>query len=144
MTLMKLNDTLFPGISNVLDNPFQEFFKTNGILNKMPAVNIRETKKDYIIELAVPGMKKDYFKISVEGKQLIVSSEKTTRDEEKNEDGAYTRREFGHVSFQRSFSLNNELDADKITARYDNGILYVSVPKKEVEKKKETRFIKIS
>lgn len=107
----------------------------------MPAVNIKETDSEVAIEMAVPGMKKSDFNIDLDDNLLTVSAEVKTENEDKNEN--YTRREFGYRSFKRSFNLPETVDAEKISARYNEGILILNLPKKE-EVRKPAKTIKIS
>lgn len=95
----------------------------------IPAVNITEHKDAYEVSLAVPGMKKDDFKIDVAGNMLTISSEKEETKEE--EDKKFTRKEYNYSSFSRSFTLPEEINREKINAKYDNGILKISLPRKE-------------
>lgn len=99
----------------------------------VPAVNITDNRDDYIVSLAAPGMKKDDFKINVEGNMLTISCEKEEKKEEN--DAAFTRKEYNYSSFSRSFTLPDEVNKDKIEANYDDGILKLVLPKKEEAKK---------
>ena len=118
------------------------FSSTNTTL---PAVNIRENDDRYEIEVAAPGMKKGDFQIKLDNNQLTISSEKKTGNEEKPSDGNYYRREFSYQSFMRTFTFSEqEIEGDKITATYADGILKVYLPKKEEVKPKPAREIKIS
>lgn len=110
----------------------------------LPAVNIRETADAFEVEMAAPGMTKSDFKIELDNNMLTISSERKTKNEEKDGD-RYTRREFSYQSFQRSFQLPKDVvDAEKIQARYDNGLLHLVIPKKEEVKKRPPRTIQIS
>jgi HSP20 family protein len=110
----------------------------------IPAVNIKETNDSYEVELAAPGMKKEDFMIRLDGQNLVISSEKSA-EFETGEKGQYTNREFSYQSFSRTFKLANEiLDTEKIQAKYENGVLQLSVPKKESAKQKEPKLIQIS
>ena len=102
----------------------------------LPAANIRETDKDYNIELAVPGMKRDDFTIEVDENMISISSEKEENINEEKEN--YQRREYNYSSFNRSFRLPEAVKADSIKAQYDNGVLHIKVPKAEqnVQRKK--------
>ena len=90
-----------------------------------PAVNIAETEGDFTIELIVPGLQKEDFKIEVKDNQLHVWSESKAQDGEKK----YRRQEYGYRNFKRSFTLPNTVDTENISAKYIDGILYVVVPK---------------
>ncbi len=108
-----------------------------------PAVNVKETDNDFMIEVAAPGLDKKDFKVDVDNHVLTISSEKEFKNEEK-EDGRYMRREFGYASFNRSFSLPEAVDAEKIKAKHKDGILMISIPKKEEAKRKPAKQIEIS
>ena len=95
----------------------------------LPAVNIIEKEKEYKIELAVPGMRKDHFEIEMEEGILSISA---NRDEEKtSEKGKFTRREFSYNSFRRSFTIPESVDPAKIDANYVEGVLFISLPKRK-------------
>jgi HSP20 family protein len=107
----------------------------------VPATNILEDEKQFEIQLAAPGMKKEDFNLNVDNQVLSVSYGK--KEEEKEEDN-YLRREFGMDSFTRSFSIPKTTDAENISARYEQGILYISVPKLNPEKARLSRSIEIA
>lgn len=94
---------------------------------KMPAVNVKDNEKNYEIEVAAPGMKKEDFHLSVENKILTITAE--IKEEKEVKDDTYTRREFVSSSFTRSFSLPENIDENNIQAHYEDGILRVTVPK---------------
>lgn len=108
----------------------------------LPKVNIRETAEEYFVEMAVPGMKKNDFKIELDNHLLQISNEMKEEKETKEEN--YTRREFGYSSFKRSFNLPETIDDTKIKAEYIDGVLSVHLPKKEEAKQKPPRTINIS
>ena len=108
----------------------------------MPAVNIKETKEDFEVEVAAPGMKKDDFKIELDNNLLVISSEKEEKHEDK-EGGEFTRREFSYQSFKRSFTLPKTIEDKKIKANYKEGVLSIKLPKKEEAKEKPKRMIEI-
>lgn len=101
----------------------------------VPAVNIKENKNDFTVSMAVPGMKKDDFKIELDGNMLTISSEKEENKEEK--ESKYTRKEYSYSSFSRSFTLPEDVNREAINAAYNDGVLVLTLPKKE-EVKKET------
>lgn len=129
---------LFPGI---LDSE-GDLFDFNGGSILIPDANIIENEKAYSIELAAPGLERNDFKVEVNNGVLTISAEKEeeTKEEHKN----YKRREFSYNSFTRSFSLPDNSLPDKIEAKYDNGILRVVLPKKEVSLSKPAKEIKVS
>ena len=109
----------------------------------LPAVNIKEANEAFHVEIAAPGMNKKDFKVELEGNLLTISSEKS-QEREENEGDKYSRKEFSYQSFQRSFNLPKDVvDAEKINAKYEDGILQLVIPKKEEAKQKSPRLIQI-
>jgi len=106
-----------------------------------PLANILDHEKDFTIELAVPGMSKDDFKINLDNDILSISVER--QEVEEKEEKNFTRREFRYDGFCRSFSLPDIVDQEKIKADYKNGVLSVLLPKSD-EAKIKGREIKIS
>jgi len=149
MVLMKRNNQAFPSLPSLFDNLWSRdwmdwanvnFSDTN---TTIPAVNVKEDDNAFAIEVAAPGMKKDDFRINLDGNLLTISSERKHEKEEKNSN--YTRREFSYQSFQRSFTLPEQVaDSEKVSARYQDGILHIDIPKREEAKPKPAREIKIS
>jgi HSP20 family protein len=106
-------------------------------------VNVKEDNDNFMIEVAAPGMTKEDFSINYDNGRLTVGSER--KNEKKNEDENFTRREFSYQSFQRSFNVpENVISGDKISANYKDGILIITLPKREEVKPKPSREIKIS
>lgn len=134
--------------SNLLPDFFNDFLDNNWLSDtfneskNVPAVNISETGDSYKIDVAAPGLAKEDFNIGIDGKILTVSCEKEQKTEENDE--KYMRREFSYSSFSRSFTLPECADEDKINAVHQNGVLQITVPKKEEEKEKTKRIIDIS
>lgn len=129
MTLLKPYNSLLPSEFNDL---FEDRL-TNGWLDRefrqsLPAVNIKENKKEFNIEFASPGYNKKDFKIDLDEDVLTISAEK--QEEKKEERDSFTRKEFSYNSFSRSFTLPQTVMADKIDAKYNDGILKLSIPKK--------------
>ena len=144
-TLVRQNAFLPSLLEDFFNRDWADSTLANGNYSAtLPAVNVRETNDDYIIEVAAPGMKRDEFKVELDNNVMTISS---TR-EEKQEDqanGEYTRREFNYQSFQRSFTLpENKVEGEKISARYMDGILHITVPKKDEAKVKPVKQISIS
>ena len=107
----------------------------------LPAVNVKENEKVYEVELAAPGFNKKDFTISIDNGLLIVSAE-SRQENEKKEDN-YTRREFGYTSFSRSFNLPANTNEEGIQAKYEEGILKLSIAKKGLPEKKSKKPIEI-
>ncbi len=124
--------------------PWNEWFDEGGLwgrIMKVPAVNITEDKKEYLVSLAVPGMKKDDFKIDIDGNMLTISSEKEeTREETEKK---FTRKEYSYSSFSRSFTIPEEINMEKIEARYEDGVLKIALPRKEEVKKLSPKHIAV-
>lgn len=121
--------------------PWNEWFGNNGRMANLPAVNITENKNDYEVALAVPGMKKDDFKIDVDGNILTISSEKEENKEE--QDKKFTRKEYSYSSFRRSFTLPDEVNKEKIEAQYEAGVLKLVLPRNEEAKKTTAKKIAV-
>jgi HSP20 family protein len=120
-----------------------DFFPVlNGKNSSMPAVNIREDDKKYLLDLAIPGIDKKDLKIDMEDEVLTISSE--SKNEHEDEVDGYKRKEFSYSSFCRSFQIPENVNKDKIEASYRDGILSVTLPKAEEEKSKLSRQVKIS
>lgn len=143
----RTSNVSLPNWSNWLDDIFNRdlpsVFTSNfntGI--SLPQVNIKETADAFMVEIAVPGLKKSDFHIDLDSQLLSISTEMREENEEKDEH--YTRREFGYASFKRSFTLPESVNEDKINASYNEGILSIHLPKKEEAKQKPARSITIS
>ncbi|MBT8263119.1 MAG: Hsp20/alpha crystallin family protein [Bacteroidia bacterium] len=142
MKVVKRNTGWFPSIfdefftDNRLDVPNYENFS-------IPAVNIQENLTNFVIELAVPGLEKENIAIEVEENVLKVSSEVTSKTETEDTDRKFTRKEFSYNNFSRSFTLPETVDVENIVASYKDGVLMVTIPKKE-EQKALKKMVEIS
>jgi HSP20 family protein len=125
--------------NDMFDWSNRNFSNTNTTL---PAVNIKEDKDNFEVEMSAPGFGKNDFQIELHNSQLTISSEKKIEDETK-EGQRFTRREFSYQSFSRSFTLPETVESEKITAKYENGILNITIPKKEEAKPKPAKQIEI-
>src|SRR4249920_2011582 len=134
MTLVKVNNPInrsFDGLMNELFNELPISFGKSlreDVLH-FPPVNIVEKDDLYHIELSAPGMDKADFNVKLDGKVLTISSEK--KEEKKQENEKMIRKEYNYRSFKRSFTVDEKIDATNISARYENGILKLDLPKKE-------------
>ena len=117
-----------PSVFDDFFKPWDDWFDggLSGRVMNIPAVNITDQKDDYLVSLAAPGLKKEDFNIDVDGNMLTISCEKEAK---------YTRKEYSYSSFERSFTMPDGVNKDKIEARYENGLLKLSLPKKEEVKK---------
>ena len=137
MTLVKVNNNLGRSFDGMMKDLFNEFPTTvaktfrEDVMN-FPPVNIVEKIASYQVELSAPGFEKADFAIKLEGNLLNIGTEKK---EEKNEEtDKMIRREFTYKGFKRSFTIDEKIDVENICAKYENGILKLELPKKEVLK----------
>ncbi|MGY5847487.1 Hsp20/alpha crystallin family protein [Salegentibacter sp. HM20] len=147
MSLIKRNET------NWLPSVFDDMFKTdwlggttnvNSIGTSIPAVNIMETEDEFSVEVAAPGKTREDFNIELDNDVLTISSEEKKETETTDKKGRYTRKEFSYSNFKRAFSLPDTVDSEKIAASYKDGVLNISLPKKEEAKVQPKRMIEIS
>ncbi len=152
MTIVKWKRPSYEGQLNnpaIFNSPFSGLFEnflggdflTRDYASFVPAVNVSEEQGHYLLELSAPGFQKEDFKIELKDGVLVVSAQHQISEETKNKN--YTRKEFAYGSFQRNFSLPEEANEETIDAKYENGILKISLTKKE-EVKKTAKEIKIS
>ncbi len=145
MTLVRRFNNPRPEIANFFDDFFGgDMFSPRATMGHrtVPAVNVQETEDDYQIEVAAPGLKKDDFKVEVNNNVLTISCEKEDSSEDKGK--GFSRREFCYTGFSRSFAIpRNEVDESKIDASYKDGILKITLHKREEVKPKPARMITI-
>jgi HSP20 family protein len=121
---------------NNLDRFFEDDFWSSDLAGKnnprgnVP-VNIQETDKSFEMELYAPGLNKSDFQLNIEGDMLTVSFQKKTEKNQESEQKGWVRQEYSLQNFSRSFSLGDTVNSAKIQARYENGVLYIELPKKE-------------
>lgn len=142
MNLVKKNASngLFP---SVMDELFKDMLGGTQYVNRMvPPVNIRETDNNYTVELMAPGMRKEDFNIEIDNELLTISSEFKSENNTQ-EEGKFTRREFSYSSFKRTFTLPETVKEEDIQAAYQEGILKIVLPKKEEALPKPKRMIEI-
>lgn len=141
MSLVKRNNAVW--LPNLLD----EFLKPDffgGVQNlhsTNPAVNITDNEKEFVLELAAPGRKREDFNLEVNENVLTISSE--SKSENQVKENNYTRREFNYSSFKRAFTLPETVNEDDIKAGYEDGVLRITLPKKEEALPKPKRLITI-
>lgn len=134
-TLIKTlaNDNTLPGLFSSIFNDSELYANAKKSLS-LPATNVKESDLNFSLEIAAPGLKKEDFKINLTDNRLTISVEKKEETEEKTDN--YHRREFSFGEFSRSFKLPNTVDVKKIEATYEDGILHIALPKKEVAEPK--------
>jgi len=145
MTLVKVNNPLSKTFDGMMRDLFNEF---PAAINKtvredvlhFPPVNIVEKTASYQVELAAPGFEKADFNVKLDGKILTISTEK--KEETNESTDKMIRKEFSYRAFSRSFTIDEKIDAENISAKYENGILKLDLPKKE-DLKAGTREINI-
>lgn len=138
------------GMSKWVDDLFENFFNrplagfdSREVMFSQPSVNVREENNEFVVEVAAPGLAKEDFHLEIEKGYLVIRTEKEQQEEEKSDNGKYTRREFNYTRFQRSFLLPETIDPDAITAKYESGILNIHLPKMEMAKKESVKSIEI-
>ena len=135
--------TFNPSVFNDFFKPWNEWFMDKkGMMSSVPAVNIKEADGKYQVMLAAPGLKKDDFHVEVDGNLVTISAE--TKSEKEEKEDQYTRKEYSYSSFSRTFTLPENVEKDKIEARYENGELKLVLPKKENASKSNKQEIKIN
>ena len=147
-TTLMTNRDLFPALPSLIEDFFNKTWMDTTAPQRfgystLPAVNIHETNDSFEIEVAAPGLKREQFNVEWNNFVLTISAEIKTDEQKENEH--FKRREFYYGSFERSFALpENKVDGERIQAKYVDGILQVTVPKKEEAKVKPARQIAIS
>jgi HSP20 family protein len=136
MTLVKLNkannSNLNPWLTDVLGSVFNESIHNAPYISRVPAVNIAENANEFHIELAAPGLKKDDFKITLDKNKLSVTVNR--KNENPDDVKKFSKQEFSYNNFEKSFTLPDSVDFSKIDAKYEDGILVLTIAKKEEAK----------
>ncbi|MFN5031581.1 MAG: Hsp20/alpha crystallin family protein [Flavobacteriia bacterium] len=155
MSTILRRDGLFPSASLApsFDLLVDDFFNRDllgyndrnfpAIGSRIPSANIEETPKSFKIELAAPGLRKEDFNVELKNNILTIASEREESSEEKDEEGRIRRKEFNFSSFQRSFTLPETANEEKIEATYKDGILHLEVAKKRTDSPKSAKKIDI-
>ena len=135
--------------TNLMSNFFDDFFDTNWMpkMNSTaPTVNVKEDVEKFTMEIAVPGLKKEYCRVNVTNQgclEVKLENKMEHKDEDKKEH--YLRREFYYTNFEQTYALPENVDPEKITAKVDNGILRIEMPKfSKKEEDKQRRLIEIA
>jgi HSP20 family protein len=144
MTLVKFgngqkNYPVNPFFNDVFDSILNDTFIGDKLISRVPAVNIAENENEFHIELAAPGLKKEDFKINLDKNVLSVSADKKVENVEGTK---FSKREYNYTSFTRSFTLPESVDHSKIDAEYTDGVLTLTVAKRE-EAKFQSREIAV-
>ena len=130
-----------------LPTVFNDLFDVN-LMPRMntqaPAINVLESEKSYTVEVAAPGMKKEDFSVNINGEgNLIVKMERKEEQNEDNKNAHYLRREFSYAKYEQTLILPDDVEKHKISAKMDNGVLYIELPKTEPAAQKVERQIEI-
>ncbi len=147
--MLPVKSNLLPTLSRFFDDDWNNLFdwsnrNYSATQSTLPSVNIKENADNFVVEMATQGMKKEDFLIELHNNTLTIKSELKNESVTKENEN-YTRKEFSYQSFQRSFNLNNRVvDDANIEAKYENGILCLTLPKKEEAKEKPARMIQIA
>ena len=142
-TIKRQNQNWLPSIFNDFFN--DEWNPMRTAMSAAPAINVKESDKAFEIEMAVPGMTKEDFKVHVNDKdQLVVSVEKKNEKKEEDKSSKFLRREFNYTRFEQALLLPENVDREAITAKVCSGVLHVVLPKlDDVPAKEPTRVIEI-
>lgn len=129
-------------VDNIFQNSLRRFFDDSFFEQGMSPmasgsipVNVRETDQQYELDLVAPGCRKEDFNIDLNDNMLTISFEQKAEKKEENENAGWVRKEFTQRSFSRSFTLNDMVDINRISATYTDGILHLVLPKNENSKK---------
>ena len=144
MTLARRNNTTPSLFDRFFDNDFFDWSNKNFSLTNttLPSINIKEYEDKFEVELAAPGFKKSDFKVEINNGQLNICSEKKSENESEDNEN-YRVKEFSYQSFNRSISLPETVNEDKVSAKYEDGLLKLQIPKKDEAKAKPAKEIKI-
>jgi HSP20 family protein len=133
--------------NNWIPTVFNDFFDTDFMPRAnctAPAINVKETDKAYVVELAAPGMKKEDFNVHINDEgNLIIKMEKKNENKEEDKSARYLRREFSYSKFEQTLLLPDDVKREDIKAHVENGVLTVELPKQVEEKVKLSRQIEI-
>ena len=130
-----------------LPTMFEDFFNTDFMPRAnttAPAVNVKEDEKSYVMELAAPGIKKEYCRVSINDEgNLTIAIENKQEHKHEDKHHHYLRREFSYSNYEQNYMLPDDVEKDKISAKVEDGILTVVLPKVEKEEKKTTKSIEV-
>lgn len=128
-----------------LPEVFNDFFNTDfmpKVNATAPAINVKESDKDYQVELAAPGLKKEDFSVNInDDGNLVIKMEKKEENKEENKATHFLRREFSFSKYEQTLILPDDVEKEEIRAKMENGVLTIDLPKLAVSQKKPTRQI---
>ena len=130
-----------------LPTVFNDFFNTDYMPKASctaPAINVTESDKDYTVELAAPGLKKEDFKVNInDDGNLVIKMEQKQEQKEEDKSRHYLRREFSYSKYEQTLILPDDVEKEQISAKVDNGVLTIDLPKTAAAQKKPARQIEI-
>ena len=133
--------------NNWLDNAFNDFFDDSAMKrmnSTAPAVNVREDETAYIMEVAVPGIKKEFCRVDINNDgDLNIAIENKMEHKEDNKKERYLRREFSYTNYQQTYSLPDNVNKEGISAKVTDGVLIIQLPKIEKVEQKVQRKIEV-
>lgn len=140
--------TMYPVLRNAmnwLDNSFDDMFNNDSWMPKMsvtaPAINVKENKDEYDIELAAPGTTKDDFNVNLDNDgNLVIKMEHKDDKKDENKKEHYLRREFSYSNYEQALTLPDDVEKDKIGAKVENGVLHVTLPRTQKAEKEIKRI----
>ena len=134
--------------NNWLSNTFDDMFNTNFMPRAnatAPAINVKETENEYEVEVAAPGLKKDDFQMNIDNEgNLSIKMEQKNEEKKEDKKSHYLRREFSYSKYEQTLILPDNVNKEGISAKVDNGVLNVTLPKLEETKAKVQRQIEIA
>lgn len=132
-----MNRTWFPTL-------FDDFFENNEWMPRLnattPAVNVKESSKEYTMDIAAPGIKKEYCRVNLDHDgNLTVAIENKLEHKEEDKKEHYLRREFSYSNYQQAYTLPDNVDKEHISAKVENGVLTINIPKLSVKEEAKTQ-----
>ncbi|MCC8180441.1 MAG: Hsp20/alpha crystallin family protein [Planctomycetes bacterium] len=142
-TLMRRRSNTLPGLFRRMWDPdmFEAFMQNDA---SMPAMNVVEKANEFAIDISVPGFNKEDINVSVDKNVLSIKAESKKEDEQKDSEDRIIRQEFMQTSFERNFSLPDNVDTGKIAAKQENGVLKITLPKMENAPEDQVKKIEVS
>ena len=134
--------------SDWLSNWFDDNFFDTDLMPHMnataPAVNVKETAKNYQMEIAAPGLKKEWVRVNIDNDgnlNIAIENKMEHKNEDKHEH--YLRREFSYSNYQQSYALPEDADREKVSAKVNDGVLEIEIPKVAKEENKNVKHIEV-
>ena len=130
-----------------LDNSFDDVFNDSWMptmSTAAPAINVKENDKEYDVEVAAPGARKEDFNVNLDNDgNLVIKMEHKDEKKDENKKEHYLRREFSYSNYEQALTLPNDVEKDKIEAKVDNGVLHITLPR-TAKAEKETKKIEVA